>query len=118
MSYRRVLPRDLFNEAKLLKCLGQLALIAHNGVKWPLGVTAAERGFRIEQDENDGGLYVANLRVYAGRRRLTLRSNYNSKAPYPLSFHDDRFGTGPVFNDDGTLAPEFAAYLDCLGTGQ
>lgn len=30
-SYRRVLPRDLFNEAKLLKCLGQLSLMIHDG---------------------------------------------------------------------------------------
>ena len=27
MSYARVIPRDLFNEANLLKCLGKVALI-------------------------------------------------------------------------------------------
>lgn len=30
MTYQREIPRDLFNEANLLKCLGQISLIAHD----------------------------------------------------------------------------------------
>jgi hypothetical protein len=32
IEYNRVIPRDLFNESKLLKCFGQLALLMHDGV--------------------------------------------------------------------------------------
>ena len=30
-QYERVIPRDLFNEAKLLKCVGLLVLKIHDG---------------------------------------------------------------------------------------
>ncbi len=30
-EYTRVIPRDLFNEAKLLKCIGRLVLLIHDG---------------------------------------------------------------------------------------
>lgn len=40
MSYIRVVPRDFFNEAKLLKCLGQFELCVNhtgsNGLKFDI----------------------------------------------------------------------------------
>lgn len=35
-EYQRVIPRDLFNEAKLLKCLGRLSLFIHDGKSPPI----------------------------------------------------------------------------------
>lgn len=111
MSYPRVIPRDLFNEAKLLKCLGQLALLIHDGVGVPRGLTLkhdeeAETGFQIEQDDSTGALYCANIALYCGGRFIGLRAPYNSKDAFPLLFilDDDE---GAVFNDDGTFSEEF-----------
>lgn len=36
MSYFRVIPRDLFNEASLLKCYGRLAILLDD-MRSPLG---------------------------------------------------------------------------------
>lgn len=112
--YRREIPRDLFNEAKLLKCLGQLALIAHNrhynGVPIPEGLRVEYVGdwFAIDQNPSSGGLFCKTIRVYVRGKKVNVESCYNSKSPYPLAF-DCGGGIGEVFNDDGSLADEFLA---------
>jgi hypothetical protein len=112
MRYYRVIPRDLFNEAKLLKCLGQLSLIAHDypgkGIKMEL--SGEEEGFRIEQDESSGALYCSNLECFVAGRLIGLRGPYNNKAAFPLQFviDDDE---GRVFNEDGSLSDDFKAVL-------
>jgi hypothetical protein len=120
MSYQRVIPRDLFNEAKLLKCLGQLSLILHDGVgvRWPLELTQLdEHSFDIDQRDSDGGLVCNSLRLTLKGETVTLYTAYNSKGSYPLIFEDDATGeTGSVFTDDGKLDTEFTEYCDskCL----
>ncbi len=113
MSYQRVLPRDLFNEAKLLKCLGQLALLIHDNKcgKLCMELDDSEReGFKIGQALGDGTLYCENIECRLGDEMVAVGAPYNSKQPYPLTFltadHD-----GPVFNDDGSLSEEFQALL-------
>lgn len=115
MSYTRVIPRDLFNESKLLKCLGQLALIIHDRVGVPTGLTlehddTENAGFQIEQDDSTGALYCENLTCSLGARIVGLRAPYNHKGTYPLQFEcgDDE---GAVFNEDGTLSEEFKDML-------
>lgn len=120
MQYTRVAPRDLFNESKLLKCLGQLALIIHDGfdnqknrAPQNLYFTQTEPGeFRIEQDR-DGGLYVASgLAFFATDTPLQLCSIYNSKDNYPLLFLDARENVEyPVFTETGALTEEFINYV-------
>lgn len=121
MNYQRVLPRDLFNEAKLLKCLGQLALLIHNGVgiRWPLRFEEIrlEEGFRITQDPSAGCLSCVNLELYCSTHRIELRLIYNSRSPYPLMFHYDGAllqETGDVFTDKGELDVDFTSFLDRL----
>lgn len=112
MSYRREIPRDLFNEAKLLKCLGQLALYLHEkGIPgWVLDFDDAGRGFQVELDNDRGGLYCRNLRLIGpGENSLYLYAVYNSRRPYPLLFvsqDQEEF----VFDDDGKPTPEFLAF--------
>ncbi len=112
MSYLRVIPRDLFNEAKLLKCMGQLALLIHDGVgvskELSLEHDNPEGGFQIEQDDSTGDLYCANIECLCKGRLIGLRAAYNSKKPYSLRFivgDED----GDVFNADGSLSEEFKA---------
>lgn len=117
MSYIRVIPRDLFNEAKLLKCLGQLALIAHDGHDGKRSAAKLrvnfddDGGFIIDQRPEDGGLFATNLSVTVAGKAVEVYSAYNSKSAYPLLFawHDEE---GEVFNDDGTLSDEFCDLMN------
>lgn len=119
-TYTRVIPRDLFNESKLLKCLGQLALIAHDGHDGKRSAASLrvifddDGGFIIDQRADDGGLYVTNLVVTIKGKAVEVYSAYNSKAAYPLLFawRDEE---GEVFNDDGTLSNEFYELIKEIG---
>jgi len=116
MSYQRVIPRDLFNEAKLLKCMGQLSLLIHDGLKWPLRVDfdGGQHGIRflIEQNLASGGLEFANVYVMLGDREILMETGLNAKDNYPLYATTWEGDEVMVFNDDGTLHADFAAWLD------
>lgn len=115
MTYARVIPRDLFNEAKLLKCLGRLALLHHEG--WtPKGFVIENDGSPFAIDLNDNGLtVVSGLSVYVTDGSnvfdLDLYSIYNYKDHYPLSVYDMERGHIEVFNEDGDLRTEFYEYV-------
>lgn len=116
MSYNRTIPRDLFNEAKLLKCLGQLSLLIHDEMARPLSIDHDETefpGFLIEQRDSDGALYCSNLQVFCKGRLIGLWSPYNRKDAYPLTFSlDDE--EGDVFTDEGELSEEFRGLISTL----
>lgn len=114
MSYSRVIPRDLFNESKLLKCLGQVALILHDYEgRYPVALdhTDEDQGFVIDQNESTGDLYCTNLRLIRHNgEEITLSSQYNSKSTYPLWFEaNDGQDCGEVFDDNGQFTREFVA---------
>lgn len=83
-NYTRVIPRDLFNEAKLLKCLGKLCILAESTP----GLTVTHDGepFDIWQDESSGGLFCLNVKVEVlnggGLQHCWLP--YNSREDWPL----------------------------------
>ena len=113
MSYIRVIPRDLFNEANLLKCIGQLYIKIES-----IGFTHVAQfseghlsHFQIEQDPSDGSIYVANLQFQIGNRHYHLSRPLNSRQPWPLyaSRDDDSI---PVFDEDGTLSIEMIRLLN------
>jgi len=114
--YQRAIPRDLFNEAKLLKCLGQLSLLLHDevGIRWPLELvhTHPEYGFVIGQHPGDGSLFCDNLTLKLGKQIITLTTVPNSKSPYPLLYAADTWGEGYVFADSGQLGEDFKDWLD------
>lgn len=113
-NYQRVLPRDLFNEAKLIKCMGQLSLMIHDdelpALKLRHRVTVQEPGFTIGL-HIAGYLVVTNVQVTKNGKTLWLGTTYNSKRSYPLiAYIDDEEIF--VFEDDGTLTEEFAAFCE------
>lgn len=125
MPYDLVIPRDLFNQSKLLKCIGQVALLIHggNGGRWNLRFdhdTEWTAGFEIDQQQSDGSLFIANMPLLAGRPDdpyvIELASVYNSKAPYPLQFRiEDGEGNvheGSAMTDEGRFTSEFCDILD------
>jgi hypothetical protein len=110
--YTRVIPRDLFNEANLLKCLGRLSLLildnaAPDGMKlnYEPDMELGE-GFHVTMDENSGSIQCDSLTLYNknGRCAVPFRP-LNSRDPWPLyiSFEDDDL---PVFDDEGNLTPD------------
>lgn len=84
MSYRRVIPRDLFNEANLLKCYGQI-FINLETVETP-GIELEHDGepFDVQQDMGSGDLYVANVKLVVRGTAIMLYRAFNSREPWPL----------------------------------
>lgn len=116
MSYQRVLPRDLFNEAKLLKCLGQLALLIHDnkvdGFPLIFHHYADTIGFDIDQNPDDGSLFCRNIDLDVGETTIPLFTSYNAKGPYPLYFLNNQEGEiHKVLGDDGSIHPDFLNFL-------
>jgi hypothetical protein len=114
MSYRRIIPRDLFNEANLLKCLGALYIL----LQWRIDgagfdVEDVDR-FDVEQNEADGSIYVANLPFSIGGTFYHLFRPLNSREPWPLymtSADGSDFDVVSVFEKDGSLSERFLALL-------
>lgn len=113
MGYQRVIPRDLFNESKLLKCLGFIALHIHNrqyDLPLVMNVKNPKGGFKIEQDQGSGDLYCSNVEFYLDLptpRYIKIATSYNSKENFPLVYED----TSNVFNEDGKFSDDFLSYL-------
>lgn len=118
MTYTRVIPRDLFNEAKLLKCLGQVSMRLHegNGIDWPLVLEHSDtddNGFIIDQRQDDGGLFCWNMTFSLRDQVIDLYTVYNSKSNYPMWFEIEGTGTyEPLFDDDGWFSNEFVEWCN------
>lgn len=123
MSYRRVVPRDAFNEAKLLKCIGRLSLLVlDNHLYIDRDMAQIEddlkhdgHGFMVRLDEDNLMLYSDNYYLTVNGVEIALFSDYNSKDNYPLNFYDEEEEEyHRVFKEDGSLSHEFATYLVSL----
>lgn len=116
MSYERVLPRDLFNEADLLKCLGRLWMLLDE-TRDHLAEIEQERvaAFEIDQDPSDGSIHVANLTFRIDGRIHQLRRPVNSRQKWPLWVEtregDPDFEAVRVFDDEGNLSEEMVSLI-------
>lgn len=113
MTYQRVIPRDLFNEANLLKCYGRLWILLKShighGVEFDIaGPTNVP--FEVRQNNDDGSLRIANVELWIGEQYIELRRPLNSRESWPLyaTADDDEIA---VFTGEGNLTPEFQALL-------
>ena len=86
-NYERVIPRDLFNEASLLKCIGKLVLEIEEG-RLPWLTYGSDGGyFEIAQDDSDGSLEVVNVRFYyQDKTRLHFIRPLNARSGWPLYY--------------------------------
>jgi len=85
-SYKRVLPRDAFKDAKLLKCIGQLTLLIENKAACVEGLTFDYDGeaFDIQQDDSDGSTYVSNIQFFVNKKPVRMRGALNSRDAWPI----------------------------------
>lgn len=114
MSYIRVLPRDLFNEADLLKCMGRLWIeLDRLGTARARIVEEDVSSFVIEQDDSDGSIYVSNVTFEVDGVVHRLRRPLNARGAHPLMDlgPDDDFEPIRVFDADGSFSESFSASL-------
>jgi len=108
MSYRRVIPRDLFNEAKLLNCLGRLYIKSELTRRVSVAnlFEGSAEPFRIFQDESDGSLECVQIHCLVNGNHTRLFTPCNDRGKWPLwaRFNDEDV---QVFDDNGELTPEF-----------
>ncbi len=109
-NYTRVIPRDFFNEAKLLKCMGQLALKILDG-QTPCKIEIEDNGdpFNIELDE-DGSLFVSNYPVLVKGISYRFKTTYNSKSPFPF-YMEHNYCDFQVFDDKGEFHTDFLEFV-------
>jgi len=123
--YKRVLPRDAFNEAKFLKGLARLTMLIEDGncplvyvfdqtweTRIEYGNWEGLAGFIIDQRPEDGGLECENLFFYYKRKmyrdtELRIYSMLNCQSPYNIVCAGSDGGELIVFEDDGTFTDEF-----------
>jgi hypothetical protein len=107
----RVLPRDAFNDANLLKCIGQLVLFIEDG-KINLGYEYDGEPFDIVQDESDGSTFVRNISFYTpgdnghAGELIRHRRPLNSRNVWPLMLYlnDNEYY---AFDEKGNFMPNF-----------
>lgn len=105
-NWTPVIPRDLFNSSKILKCIGKLCLLNHNN-QINLSYEYDDRPFEIDFDIMNNGLYIKNI-VF--NNDLHFYVPYNSKQDWPLIciWNDTEYS---VFEDNGQLTEEFNQLL-------
>lgn len=105
-QYFREIPRDLFNEANLLKCLGALYIETENYQH--IEISYDHKAFNIAQDPADGSLFCVNVKLLVNGQEIKLFRPLNSRDPYPLFFYDeDDEIAEEVFTDKGKLSSAF-----------
>jgi hypothetical protein len=107
MTYQRVVPRDLFNEADLLKMLGKLVIhIIDRKDHLPWSYEEDNAAFNIAQDPNDGSISCTNLKFYLNGEQVFLKRPLNTRQPWQLLavFRDEEYY---VFSSKGEVMPNF-----------
>lgn len=114
-DYRRVIPRDLFNESALLRDLGKLWILldetsGHNAQFVQEDVDM----FDISQDPASGNIRVKNLEFTINGELYLLERPLNSREPHPLMIMrmgDPDYDLLDVFTDEGRLSDEMKDLL-------
>ncbi|AXH72700.1 MAG: hypothetical protein [Caudoviricetes sp.] len=111
MSYNRIIPRDLFNEANLLKCLGRLYINLEEYCN--IGVEMINDGdsFDIHQNEDDGSIYCVNVNLMKNGKSVNLFRPLNSRIEWPLIFINDENEENLVFDGFANFTHEFVDFL-------
>lgn len=104
---KRVIPRDLFNDANLLKCIGQVCLAIHDN-DLMLGVDYNDEPFDIGMNPGDGSTFVANMSFFTfSGQSIYFTRPLNSRDPFPLYAQNDDGEVAKVFDSEGRILREF-----------
>ncbi|WP_434716076.1 hypothetical protein [Paraburkholderia sp. A3RO-2L] len=111
MSYSRVIPRDLFNEANLLKCYGRLYINLETADAPAVKLEHDGAAFDVQQDESSGAIFVANVKLKVRGVARRLYRPLNSREAWPLYLALDDDSEIEVFNEDGSFSGEMLEFL-------
>ncbi len=111
MSYTRVIPRDLFNEANLLKCIGRLYLNLESLNTQHAEIEHDGETFDVQQNPDDGSISVANVSLFVRGYEYPLHRPLNSRDAWPLYLTTGDGDDIEVFSDDGEFSPEMLTLL-------
>ena len=108
-SYTRIIPRDFFNESKLLKCMAFLSLaILDNKLPHGIEISIKESGepFDIVLDIEHDMIVIDNYPVTINGDEYMIGTLHNSKENYPfyVIVDDEEI---EVFDDNGKFTTEF-----------
>jgi len=110
-NYIRVLPRDLFNEAGLLKCLGRLWIILDethgHAAKFE---TEDCDSFDIVQDEGSGQIYARNVLFTVKGESVLLTRPLNARGAWPL-YAETEEDCVTIFDEAGNLHAEMKTFI-------
>lgn len=112
-NYKRVIPRDFFNESMLLKCLGKLCVAyLHTDEINGLKIEFEEPGepFNIVLDQNANKLIVTNYKISVNGTVCMFGTEYNSRTNLPLFCMIENMEI-PVFKENGEFDEEFIEYF-------
>lgn len=113
-NYTRIIPRDFFNEAKLLKCLGRLSLFVldkkKNAESILINEVLLEPGFKVVLTDC-GHLKVENFITTIKGERYSFYTPYNSKRNYPLLTTTPTGEEIKVFDEEGDFTKDFKKLL-------
>lgn len=87
-NYKRVLPRDAFNEAKLLKCIGKLTLMIEDAMLPAWHYHYDGDAFNIVQDESNGSISVTNITFWRNKKKVHIFTGLNAKDNWPVMMRD------------------------------
>lgn len=104
-QYLRVVPRDLFNEADLLKMLGKVVIFIMDEAKLPWEYVHTDEPFIIAQDDSDGSIECMNIKFSLVGHEVKFTRPLNSREPWSLTAHylGQEF---PVFDSKGRVVIE------------
>lgn len=111
MSYQRVIPRDLFNEANLLKCYGRIYINLETSGLRGVELEGDGEAFDVQQDPGSGSLSIANVVLRVNEKPYTLFRPLNSREAWPLRLVDENETEIAVFAPDGSFSQEMTAFL-------
>jgi len=112
-DYPRVIPRDLFNESKLLKCIGRLILLIHDEeTPCKMGHDDNYQKFEVALMD-EGALTITNLNISINRKVILFKTIYNRKDSYPL-FAEFDYVDYQVFDENGDWHEEFIDLCNML----
>ena len=122
-NYKRVLPRDLFNEAKLLKCVGKIVLLIEDEmmpVTYHYDNTLTDN-FIVGQNQSDGSFFVKNISFFAAGKffDVVVYQNKNEMWNAYAHFVDGPAGSClleeiPLFTELGDLSEEFLEFCETI----
>ena len=113
-DYQRVLPRDLFNEAKLLKCLGRLVLLIHDRKIPFIGEVIHDGEPFIIALNDEGSLIVTNVTIKVNKSAFTFKTTYNAKNNYPFYLETKDYSEVLVFDEGGEFTEEFIEFVKTI----